>query len=97
MLTEQQWLLGMLGIGALLFVVGLFLILTRQNLLFVLMGIELLLNGANVNLVAFSKYYPEGGGQLMVLFVLLVAAAEASVGLALLLALWKSLRSTRTV
>ena len=52
-------------------------------------GIELMLNAANVNLVAFSKYYPGAEGQITTLFIMIVAAAEAAVGLALILGVWR--------
>jgi NADH:ubiquinone oxidoreductase subunit K len=73
-------------ISALLFCFGLIIIITKKNAIMVLMGIELILNAANINLVAFSQYDPQRiQGQFFVLFVIVVAAAEASVALAIVL------------
>jgi NADH-quinone oxidoreductase subunit K len=73
-----------LVIGALLFGFGLLAVVTRRNAVAVLMGIELILNAANLNLVAFGRYVAGGiSGQVFSLFVIVLAAAEAAVGLAL--------------
>jgi NADH-quinone oxidoreductase subunit K len=70
----------------LLFCFGLIIIITKKNAIMVLMGIELILNAANINLVAFSQYDPNRiQGQFFALFVIVVAAAEASVALAIVL------------
>ncbi|MHB8969656.1 MAG: NADH-quinone oxidoreductase subunit NuoK [Pirellulaceae bacterium] len=79
-----------LAVGAVLFVTGVLCMATKRNALGVLMGIELVLNGANVNFVAFgSKYLRSDSlgldGQLIALFVIVLAAAEASVALAIVL------------
>jgi NADH:ubiquinone oxidoreductase subunit K len=80
-----------LGLGALLFGMGLWGALTRTNAVRILMFIEIMLNGVNLNLITFSRYYyqtsPEyaARGPIMTLFIMTVAAAEASVGLALIL------------
>jgi len=79
-----------LAVGAVLFVLGAVCMATKRNALGVLMGIELVLNGANVNLIAFgSKYLREDtlglDGSLMALFVIVLAAAEAAVALAIAL------------
>jgi NADH-quinone oxidoreductase subunit K len=72
--------------AAALFCIGVAAIITRRNAVVVLMGIELMLNAANLNLVAFSRYDPGRlQGQLLALFVIVVAAAEAAVALAILL------------
>jgi len=78
--------------GAVLFCVGLYGVLARRNSIAILMGVELMLNGANVNLVAFWRYLWPGAatGQAFALFVYVVAAAEAVVGLALIVALWRT-------
>ncbi|WP_040398391.1 NADH-quinone oxidoreductase subunit NuoK, partial [Cesiribacter andamanensis] len=71
-------------LATLLFCIGLAVVLTRRNAIAVLIGLELMLNAANINLVAFSRY--DGAllqGQLFALFVIVVAAAEAAVALAL--------------
>jgi NADH-quinone oxidoreductase subunit K len=85
-----------LVVGALLFALGLVTVATRRNAVGVLMGVELILNGANVNLVAFNRYSdPAGGlsGQVFALFVIVLAAAEAAVGLAIVLTIFQSFRT----
>jgi NADH:ubiquinone oxidoreductase subunit K len=75
-----------LGVGAALFCAGLVAVLSRRNAVAILIGIELMLNAANVNLVAFDHYRPGAiQGQIFALFVLVIAAAEAAVALALIL------------
>jgi NADH-quinone oxidoreductase subunit K len=81
-------------VGALLFaisVVGIFI--NRKNLVIILMAIELLLLAANMNFVAFSHYLGDLSGQVFVFFILTVAAAEAAVGLAILIVLFRTRRS----
>ncbi|HXG50267.1 MAG TPA: NADH-quinone oxidoreductase subunit NuoK [candidate division Zixibacteria bacterium] len=79
-----------LAIGAVLFVLGLFTVLTRRNAISVLMGVELILNSANVNYVAFSRFSSGGvDGQIYGIFVIMLAAAEAAVGLAIVLAIFQ--------
>jgi NADH-quinone oxidoreductase subunit K len=79
-------LLHFLLIGAALFCLGVVIIITKRNAIVVLMGIELMLNAANINLVAFSRYDANLlQGQLFSLFVIVVAAAEAAVALAIIL------------
>jgi NADH-quinone oxidoreductase subunit K len=83
-----------LVVGALLFALGLVTVATRRNAVGVLMGVELILNGANVNLVAFNRYVAGGvSGQVFALFVIVLAAAEAAVGLAIVLAIFQSFRT----
>jgi NADH-quinone oxidoreductase subunit K len=79
-------------VSALLFVIGLFGALTRRNIIGVLMGIELMFNAANLNLAAFNRFvHPQGvAGQAVALFAIAVAAAEIVVGLALVLAVYRS-------
>lgn len=73
-------------VGAVLFVAGVICMTTKRNGIGVLMGVELVLNGANVNFVAFSQYTPLGiDGQAISLFVIVLAAAEAAVALAIAL------------
>ncbi len=73
-------------VGAILFVAGIICMATKRNGIGVLMGVELVLNGANVNFVAFSKYTTLGiDGQVVSLFVIVLAAAEAAVALAIAL------------
>jgi NADH-quinone oxidoreductase subunit K len=81
-------------LGALLFSLGLITVATRRNAVGVLMGVELILNGANVNFVAFNHYVTGGvSGQVFALFVIVLAAAEAAVGLAIVLAIFQTFRS----
>jgi len=83
-----------LVVGALLFALGLVTVATRRNAVGVLMGVELILNGANVNFVAFQRWTGDGvGGQVFALFVIVLAAAEAAVGLAIVLALYQTARN----
>jgi NADH-quinone oxidoreductase subunit K len=83
-----------LVLGALLFSTGLLTVATRRNAVGVLMGVELILNGANVNFVAFNHYVTGGvSGQVFALFVIVLAAAEAAVGLAIVLAIFQTFRS----
>ncbi len=80
-----------LTIGAALFALGLFAMMTRRNSVALLMGVELILNGANVNFVAFARYVDGGvDGHLMAAFVIVLAAAEAAVGLAIVLAMFRN-------
>jgi NADH-quinone oxidoreductase subunit K len=84
--------LHFVGVSVLLFGIGLLVVLSRRNAIGILMGIELMLNAVNVALVTFDRVYgPERlDGQLFSLFVITVAAAEAVVGLALILAIYRS-------
>jgi NADH-quinone oxidoreductase subunit K len=83
-----------LVVGALLFALGLVTVATRRNAVGVLMGVELILNGANVNLVAFNRYVTGGtDGHVFALFVIVLAAAEAAVGLAIVLTIFQSFRT----
>ncbi|QHW32557.1 NADH-quinone oxidoreductase subunit NuoK [Paenibacillus rhizovicinus] len=81
-----------LTIAAILFCVGLYGALTKRNAVIVLLSIELMLNAVNLNLVAFSKYgiMPSLTGQMFTLFSIAVAAAEAAVGIAVLIALYRA-------
>ncbi len=82
----QPSLSGYLLIGAVLFTCGVVCMATRRNAIGVLMGVELVLNGANVNLVAFSRYTTLGiDGQIYSLFIIVLAAAEAALALAIAL------------
>lgn len=79
----------LLVVSAALFCCGLYTILTRRNAVAVLMGVELVLNAANVNFVAFAHYVsPMIGGQIFAVFVIVLAAAEAAVALAIFLRLF---------
>jgi len=80
-----------LVVSAILFSLGIYGIVTRKNAVMVLMGIELILNSANINFVAFSRYSNFGyGGQIIALFVIVIAAAEAAIALAIVLNIYKT-------
>ena len=79
-----------LFLGALLFCAGLYTVITKKNTIMVLVGVELMLNAANVNLVVFSRFDAVGiQGQVFALFVITVAAAEAAIGLALVVKVYQ--------
>ena len=79
-----------LALSAVLFAVGVAGVLTRRNAIIVFMCIELMLNSVNLTLIAFSAFLGEITGQVLVLFVMAVAAAEAAVGLAIVIALFRN-------
>ncbi|SHJ20326.1 NADH-quinone oxidoreductase subunit NuoK [Wenxinia saemankumensis] len=80
-----------LTVAAALFVIGIFgLFLNRKNIIILLMSIELILLSVNINLVAFSSYHLDMVGQVFTLFVLTVAAAEAAIGLAILVCFFRT-------
>lgn len=80
-----------LTVSAALFALGLFGVMARRNSVAILMGVELMLNAANLNFVAFSRYVQHGiDGQIMAAFVIVLAAAEAAVALAIVLALYRN-------
>lgn len=77
-------------LSALLFAIGVIGVLTRKNAIIVFMCIELMLNSVNLTLVAFSQFLGNTTGQILVFFVMAVAAAEAAVGLAIVIALFRN-------
>src|SRR6266550_576229 len=85
-----------LVIAAILFIIGVAGVLTRRNLLVIFMSIELILNAANLNFIAFSRYLQETGtgnpmaGQVFTVFIIVVAAAEAAIGLGIVIALYRN-------
>jgi NADH-quinone oxidoreductase subunit K len=85
-----------LVIGALLFIIGVAGVLTRRNIIVIFMSIELILNAANLNFIAFSRYLQDIGsanaltGQIFAVFTIVVAAAEAAVGLGIVIALYRN-------
>jgi NADH-quinone oxidoreductase subunit K len=83
-----------LAVSALLFALGLFGVLVRRNLLVIYMSLELMLNAANLALVSFSSYKNNPDGQVLVFFIISVAAAEVAVGLALIVALYRKRKTT---
>ncbi|MBU6183558.1 MAG: NADH-quinone oxidoreductase subunit NuoK [Verrucomicrobia bacterium] len=87
-------------VSGLLFSIGLAGVLLRRNILIIFMGLELMLNAANLSLVAFSRFnlladgLPNYNGQVFVFFIITVAAAEVAVGLAIIVALFRSKQTT---
>jgi len=87
-------LLVYLIIGAILFVLGLFTVISRRNAIAVLMGVELILNAANINFVAFAKFSSATlDGHIFGIFVIILAAAEAAVALAIVLNIYNNFRT----
>jgi len=83
-----------LTVSAALFSLGLFAVMSRRNAVAILMGVELMLNASNINFVAFSRYVEHGvDGQIMSAFVIVLAAAEAAVALAIVLAMFRNFGS----
>ena len=93
---EQPDISKFLIIAALLFVVGVAGVLTRRNIIVIFMSIELILNAANLNFIAFARYYEATGGlnavagQVFTVFIIVVAAAEAAIGLGIVIALYRN-------
>ncbi|OGS42202.1 MAG: NADH-quinone oxidoreductase subunit K [Euryarchaeota archaeon RBG_16_62_10] len=93
MIPIEYWII----FSSLLFAIGAYGVLTRKNAIVVLMSIEVMLNAANINLVAFSSYHsalhpstgPDASGQVFALFSIAIAAAEVAVGLAILLSVYR--------
>jgi NADH-quinone oxidoreductase subunit K len=85
-----------LVIGAILFIIGVAGVLTRRNIIVIFMSIELILNAANLNFIAMSRYLQQTGnanavaGQIFAVFVIVVAAAEAAIGLGIVIALYRN-------
>src|ERR1700745_4340952 len=85
-----------LVIAALLFIIGIAGVLTRRNIIVIFMSIELILNAANLNFIAFARYLQEIGnpnaiaGQIFTVFIIVVAAAEAAIGLGIVIALYRN-------
>jgi NADH-quinone oxidoreductase subunit K len=91
---EGAWIIGLphyLALGAMLFTIGVFgIFVNRKNIIIILMSIELILLSVNVNLVAFSAFQGDVGGQVFAMIVLTVAAAEAAIGLAILVVYFRN-------
>jgi NADH-quinone oxidoreductase subunit K len=85
----QVELIHYLLLSAVLFSIGVMGVLTRKNLMIVLMSIELMLNSVNLTFVAVARFRGDLMGQVVVFFVLCVAAAEVAVGLAILISIWR--------
>ncbi len=86
------------GLSAFLFCLGIFGVLVRRNAVGILISIELILNAANINLVAFNRYLgtPDGMGQIFALFVIAIAAAASVVGLVLIIAIYRNSKNIFT-
>jgi len=81
-------------VSLVVFILGLFCVLTRRNAIGILMGVELILNSANINYVAFARYSSGGyDGQIFAIFVIMLAAAEAAIGLAIVLGIYQTFHS----
>jgi NADH:ubiquinone oxidoreductase subunit K len=76
-------------LATVLFYIGLLVVLFRKNTIMILIGLELMLNSANLNLMAFSSYRADAQGQLLIIVILIVAVCEAAVGLAIFLRVYK--------
>ena len=77
-------------LGAALFTIGVVGVLTRRNIMVILMSIELMMNAVNINLIAFSRHLGQTTGQIFAIFVITVAAAEAAVGLGIVIAMFRN-------
>lgn len=77
-------------LGAALFTIGVVGVLTRRNIMVILMSVELMMNAVNINLIAFSGRLGQVAGQVFAIFVITVAAAEAAVGLGIVIAMFKN-------
>lgn len=84
----------MVALSAILFAIGVLGVLTRRNAILIFMSVELMLNSANLAFVAFAQKWGQLDGQMFVFFVMTVAAAEVAVGLALIVTIFRSKRST---
>jgi NADH-quinone oxidoreductase subunit K len=90
----EPWVV--LSFCATIFMIGLSGVFVRRNILVILMSIELMLNAVNLTFVTYSKQLHDMGGQLAVFFIITVAAAESAVGLGLIIAMFRTLRSVDT-
>ncbi len=86
-MVPLQWYLML---SAVVFTIGVFGFLTRRNIIIMFMSIELMLNAVNISLVSFSHYLQDLRGQVLVFFIVTVAAAEAAIGLAIIIALFRN-------
>ena len=82
-----------LGLGALVFVIGLYGVLTRRNAVGILLGIELMLNAVNINLVAFARFRADLAGLVFTLFTIAITVAEVAVGLAIVIVIFRVRRT----
>ena len=84
---------GYLLLAALVFAIGLFGVLTRRNAIGILLGIELMLNAVNINLVAFTRYSADLGGWVFAVFTIAITVAEVAVGLAIVIVIFRVRRT----
>lgn len=77
-------------LSAVVFSIGIFGFLTRRNIILMFLSVELMLNGVNISLIAFSHFLQELRGQVLVFFIIAVAAAEAAIGLGIVIALFRN-------
>lgn len=83
-----------LVVSVIVFLLGLYCVLTRRNAIGILMGVELILNSANINYIAFARYSSGGyDGQIFSIFVIMLAAAEAAIGLAIVLGIYQAFQT----
>jgi len=82
-----------LALAAAVFAIGLFGVLTRRNAVGILLGIELMLNAVNINLVAFARFHADLGGMLFTLFTIAITVAEVAVGLAIVIVIFRVRRT----
>ena len=87
MAVPIQWYLML---SAAVFVIGMFGFLTRKNIIIMFMSVELMLNAVNISLITFSHYMQDMRGHILVFFVVTVAASEAAIGLAIIIALFRN-------
>lgn len=90
----QPWVVQ--SFCAAIFFIGLTGVLVRRNILVILMSVELMLNAVNLSFVAYAQELKDMGGQMAVFFIIVVAAAESAVGLGLLIAMFRTLRTVDT-
>jgi NADH-quinone oxidoreductase subunit K len=88
MINETALLENSLVVGALLFGLGVIGLLSRRNMIVMFLSLEMMLQGVSLSLVAFSRFHNDFGGQMLVIFIIAVAACEAAIALALVLALF---------
>jgi len=82
-----------LTLAALVFAIGLFGVLTRRNAVGILLGIELMLNAVNINLVAFGRFHADLGGAIFTMFTIAITVAEVAVGLAIVIVIFRVRRT----
>ncbi|MBS1963329.1 MAG: NADH-quinone oxidoreductase subunit NuoK [Bdellovibrionales bacterium] len=90
----EPWLVQ--SFCAIIFFIGLAGVMMRRNILVILMSVEIMLNAVNLSFVAFSRQHADMGGQMAVFFIIVVAAAESAVGLGLLIAMFRTLKTVDT-